>query len=408
MLIIISSGFPFGGEPFLEGEQHFLPKDAIFFALKPGKKSKHAETVQDAYAIGNRWLIPRTVGYSLLSLFRPAFWREVWRLRKLHKLSLYCFFRALSFDAFGRLCSREILRILRGRMGEQKPPMVIYSYWMSSCAYVAGRLQKEFPKAKLITRCHGFDVYEDRAPHAYLPFRATILRQEDLICPISEYGRAYLAKREGGVEEKLELHRLGTLDRGLAPRLSEKGSMALVSCSLLTPVKRLPLLVEALSLCKSSLHWIHFGGGSSLEALKDLCRTKLADSPVSFELKGQIPNSEILAFYRENEIGAFINVSESEGIPVSIMEAISFGIPVLATAVGGTPEIVLDRENGRLLPKDLSAQGLAEAIDCFFALSEEQRQDYGRKAREIWEDRYNGERNYRDFSRRLKEIEQGS
>ena len=60
----------------------------------------------------------------------------------------------------------------------------------------------------------------------------------------------------------------------------------------------------------------------------------------------------------------FINVSSTEGIPVSIMEAMSFGIPVIATAVGGTPEIV-NNENGYLLSKDPSAKELAEVIQNF-------------------------------------------
>ncbi|MDD0858820.1 glycosyltransferase [Arthrobacter alpinus] len=58
------------------------------------------------------------------------------------------------------------------------------------------------------------------------------------------------------------------------------------------------------------------------------------------ELKGAVANDEVLNFYRNHEISVFINVSTSEGVPVSIMEAISFDIPVVATSVGGTPEIV--------------------------------------------------------------------
>ncbi|MFR4320263.1 MAG: glycosyltransferase [Blautia massiliensis (ex Durand et al. 2017)] len=44
-----------------------------------------------------------------------------------------------------------------------------------------------------------------------------------------------------------------------------------------------------------------------------------------------------------------MNVSSSEGIPVSIMEATSFGIPGIATDAGGTKEIIRDKENGVLL-----------------------------------------------------------
>ena len=60
-------------------------------------------------------------------------------------------------------------------------------------------------------------------------------------------------------------------------------------------------------------------------------------------------------------VDLFLNVSEYEGVPVSVMEAQSFGIPVIATAVGGTPEIV-NEENGFLLPENPSQDEIASAI----------------------------------------------
>ena len=46
----------------------------------------------------------------------------------------------------------------------------------------------------------------------------------------------------------------------------------------------------------------------------------------------------------------FVNSSTTEGISISILEAMSLGLPIVATAVGGTPSIVKDGENGRLVP----------------------------------------------------------
>jgi glycosyltransferase involved in cell wall biosynthesis len=57
-------------------------------------------------------------------------------------------------------------------------------------------------------------------------------------------------------------------------------------------------------------------------------------------------------------------VSLSEGVPVSIMEAFSAGIPVYATNVGGTSEIV-DNSNGKLLDVNISPEQLAEEIRSF-------------------------------------------
>ena len=63
---------------------------------------------------------------------------------------------------------------------------------------------------------------------------------------------------------------------------------------------------------------------------------------------GYVPNVEIMQFMEESNVDVFINLSTSEGVPVSIMEAQSYGIPVIATNVGGTGEII-DKDNGILL-----------------------------------------------------------
>ena len=72
----------------------------------------------------------------------------------------------------------------------------------------------------------------------------------------------------------------------------------------------------------------------------------------------------LVDWYRRNRVDLFISLSSSEGLPVSMMEAISFGIPILATDVGGVSEIV-KRATGRLVsvddPPELVA-GVARAI----------------------------------------------
>ena len=97
----------------------------------------------------------------------------------------------------------------------------------------------------------------------------------------------------------------------------------------------------------------------------------------------------------------FINVSSSEGIPVSIMEAMSAGIPVIATAVGGTPEIVVDRMNGALLSAHPSPEAIAARILEYEALDADRKRSYREAALETWNRAYDANVNFPAFVRDL-------
>jgi len=116
----------------------------------------------------------------------------------------------------------------------------------------------------------------------------------------------------------------------------------IVSCSAVTTVKRVDWIFSALREIAVSglarIRWVHFGSGPLLADLAD--RASDAPDGLVIELRGQVENTEVTRFYADNRVDVFVNASASEGVPVSIMEAIAYGIPVVATAVGGTPEIV--------------------------------------------------------------------
>jgi glycosyltransferase involved in cell wall biosynthesis len=67
-----------------------------------------------------------------------------------------------------------------------------------------------------------------------------------------------------------------------------------------------------------------------------------------------------------SESDAFVLTSRSEAFPNSVMEAMAAGLPVIATAVGGVPELVQHRTNGILIAADdraAVAQALRDLID---------------------------------------------
>ena len=92
-----------------------------------------------------------------------------------------------------------------------------------------------------------------------------------------------------------------------------------------------------------------------------------------------------------------MNVSLNEGLPVSIMEAISFGIPVIATDVGGTSEIVRDGFNGYLLSKDFSDEDFAALLSRVYNMKDAEYETLRTNARAFWERNFDASKNYPAF-----------
>jgi glycosyltransferase involved in cell wall biosynthesis len=89
-----------------------------------------------------------------------------------------------------------------------------------------------------------------------------------------------------------------------------------------------------------------------------------ARAPANVRLLGSLDRRRVLELFRAAD--AALLSSAWENFPHALVEALAVGTPVLATSVGGIPEIVADEENGLLVPAG-DADALAGAIRRFFA-----------------------------------------
>src|SRR5690606_19053156 len=69
----------------------------------------------------------------------------------------------------------------------------------------------------------------------------------------------------------------------------------------------------------------------------------------------------VKSFLNSSKLDVMINTSESEGVPVSIMEAMYYGIPAIAPSVGGISELV-NETNGILMSENPDVQEIANAL----------------------------------------------
>ncbi len=129
--------------------------------------------------------------------------------------------------------------------------------------------------------------------------------------------------------------------------------------------------------------------GPLLDDVRALAST--LSSNVSVRFLGYTPNDQVLGYYRHHPVDVFVNVSESEGVPVSIMEALSFGVPCVATDVGGVRELLYP-EFGYLLPAHFEIPDLAAVLH-----ERNWRNKSARLAAKAWQQRYFSLENYRSF-----------
>ncbi|HKB44005.1 MAG TPA: glycosyltransferase [Chitinophagaceae bacterium] len=261
---------------------------------------------------------------------------------------------------------------------------ILYFYWGRWTSEVLPVLKLTAPCFKIVCRFHRYDLYR-YANSGYIPYQYYQIVKLDYALPCSEDGKNELISYYPKFKDKIIVSRLGTLSSGRATR-SEDGVLRIVSCSLIEKVKRIDLIAHALPLLNvQKIEWTHIGGGSKAEDISSIA-LRYDHERIRFRFLGQIPNQMVIDYYSNNTIDLFINVSESEGVPVSVMEALAAGIPVIATDVGGTREII-DCNVGSLINKNISHTQLAEFIFEFYNLSDDQKNTKRENAYETYLDK---------------------
>ena len=277
---------------------------------------------------------------------------------------------------------------------------IIYTFWCTEETYAALQLKRKYPHLKVISRLHGYDLYKERNPFCIQPMHKTAASKADLLVFISKNGERYFKKEFPGTTETMVSY-LGSGDFGRIKKGSEC-SYTIVSCSNIIGLKRLGRITEALSRSGVGLRWIHIGEGERSEIEQQYAHKLLDGSSCTFEFLGIVPNDKIAEIYHKNAPDLFINASSTEGLPVSIMEAFSCGIPVIAPDVGGISEIVSDGINGYLMSAEAAPDELVSAIERFYSLSDEERMAMAENAHKTFLAAFNAQTNAEEFVKALK------
>jgi glycosyltransferase involved in cell wall biosynthesis len=250
---------------------------------------------------------------------------------------------------------------------------VFYDYWFENSTLALALLRGSGAIRTAVSRTHRFDLYDECWGAGTVPFREAKAKALDAIFAVSESGGDYLRRRIPEQSEKVSVQRLGVMDPGHACPAGADATPLVVTCARLESQKCVHLVPEALERLGRPVRWIHFGDGPERRRVEEEASRLLGggESEVEWELRGQVDNSDVLAFYEANHVDVFLSLSSSEGLPVSMMEAQSYGIPIVARDVGGVSEIV-NEKTGVLLSPEATRKALepggfaAESVRAFF------------------------------------------
>ena len=370
-------------------------------------RAKYDVTILCDSAVGNRLPGVRYIIYKEPSMTKMLLgvlklisdtdaWRELIRASK-YRSQVSAGVRARISEVLRFYIKADLFRVFMYKEGCFEDGALYYSYWNFRKCYAVTHEISKFKNSRIISRIHGYDLYDEQIPSGYQPFKISMDAALDKLIFVSEHGMEYYLNKYGRKGSKYELRLLGTKRHDDTETYERREEMTIVSCSRIDECKRVGRIVEALSLIKKvNVRWVHFGDGVLGDEVRKLAGELLKKNPcVKYEFRGSVPNTEIHDFYRSEMIDAFITSSMSEGNPVSVMEAMSYGIPVIAPSICNFPNMIAGcgiMVSDKCLPSEI-----AGVIEDLREMPLEKITELRMKARLLWEKNYDAMSNSRRF-----------
>lgn len=268
----------------------------------------------------------------------------------------------------------------------------VLSTWYAGNAIAAAMLKKQYPPITAVSYAHSYEVDFRKNNYVSLLRDSVKERYLNYICFISEnVMKEYLSQNKDYLkfpEKCIGMHFGCTKHFPQLCQRSQDGVFRILTCSGISKVKRLHLIVEALAQYKGTtkIQWTHIGNGQLEESLRQQVATMLTNPHVNVTFSGYMTNEAVHQYYSTQPVDLFLNVSASEGLPVSIMEAMAYGVPTMATDVGGNSEIVTE-DTGVLLKENITPNELFIQLERY--MKSTQKRDLQRnQAYLMWKNEY--------------------
>jgi colanic acid/amylovoran biosynthesis glycosyltransferase len=240
---------------------------------------------------------------------------------------------------------------------EQRPHDAILCHFGDIGAYTAWLRHRLGLKAPILTVFHGYEMSEIAKAEPRGPYRF-LFDHGDHFLPVTDFWRRKLIAA-GCPEDRVSVHRMGIHVNSYGKDLERSvGPFTFLSVGRLVEKKGHAFAIRAFAECVTRrpdipCRLVLIGGGPMRQDLEQLARE--LDVKDLVEFVGPLPRDKVQNFLRRSDAFVLASITaengDMEGLPVSILEAMASGLPVLSTYHSGIPEAVEDGVNGFLVPE---------------------------------------------------------
>lgn len=406
-IVLFTGSYPFSSaseNTFIDPEIPYLKSNFDEVILVPRSIDGHLTNTDLTIETSFSKILKFTTSYRIKLLLRclvsPIFYKEIKKVIFSNRFPFKAIIVSMKYFAVALAVQDWVTKYIVDN-NIDVAHTIFYTYWVDEITFGLTLTKLHYQNMKIISRAHGGDVYENRHPYSYVPFRPEIFKLINTVFTDSEMGMKYLSSQYPEYSNIFVTSKMGVVKQKILSSPSNDNIFRIVTCSALLRIKRIDLLIDSLVRLgefsgDKKFEWTHIGDGLLEKELKCNAQNILSKN-IKYNFIGYIP--QVIKFYQTHPVDIFMNVSSSEGTPVAIMEAQSVGIPIVATAVGGNSEIVND-ENGVLLSPDSTSSDIAKII---YKLSNNR--DMLLKKRELsynnWDEHYNSDKNFSYFIKTL-------
>jgi len=210
----------------------------------------------------------------------------------------------------------------------------------------------------------------------------SFINNSDYIITVSNYVRESLISETGVDNQKVFVIHNGAKIENFVKEFREEGELVLIFAGRVEKSKGIFILLESIKDLEVNL--IVCGIGSALEEAKKLSRSLRIEQKVKF--LGKLDAQELAKEYKNSDVLIAPSL-RVEGFPMSIIEGMSYYLPVIASNIGGNSDAVFEGRNGFLV--DVSDPKELKDRIKFFVTYPEKRKHFGMNSRNLAEQKFN-------------------